>query len=300
MLKTIVILLAAAGVVTMTGCATTKDEIASGLIRTVNAAATPLSPQEEDAIGSVAAARLLGASPLVQNAELQRHVNRVGSWVASHSEKPNLNWHFAVIKDTGINSFAAPGGYIVITQGLYDRLDNEAELAAVLGHEITHVSHGHHSASIQAARAKAEATNFASTAVQNEVGRRYGNGVGSLSGKAIANIADRVVEDLFIKGYNKDQEYDADVNGMVLTARSGYNPFALVAVLQKIGSMKSDSPETQLLEDTHPSIKDRLVMIEKYAEGKLEPFANGVEEPKRVAERSTPVKKVAPSKGKRK
>ena len=96
-----------------------------------------MSIEEEVAMGGNLIAGLLGAAPLVDNAELQRYVNDVGFWVASQSERKNLPWQFGVIDSKGINAFAAPGGYIVITMGLFNLLENEAQLAGVLAHEIS-------------------------------------------------------------------------------------------------------------------------------------------------------------------
>src|SRR5512145_1976492 len=77
-------------------------------------------------------------------ARLKKYVNRVGEWVASQSERPDLPWHFGVIQSDDVNAFAAPGGYIFVTLGLYRLLQNEADLAGVLGHEIGHVIRQHH------------------------------------------------------------------------------------------------------------------------------------------------------------
>jgi len=84
------------------------------------AGATRKVPQEEEVeIGGNLISGLLGAAPLVDDVALQKYVNDVGSWVAAGSERPDLPWLFAVIESDGINAFAAPGGYIVVTRGLY-------------------------------------------------------------------------------------------------------------------------------------------------------------------------------------
>jgi len=94
------------------------------------------SKEEEIALGREIAGNLLGAAPLVKDAALQKYVNSVGRWVASQSERPDLPWRFGVIESEDLNAFAAPGGYIMLTKGLYRKLNNEAQLAGVLGHEI--------------------------------------------------------------------------------------------------------------------------------------------------------------------
>ena len=94
---------------------------------------------KEIEIGRQLAAVLLGSKPLHPDMALQRYVNRLGRWISLQSSRPQLPWTFAVLDDPGFNAFAAPGGYIFVTKGLVDRVD-EAELAGILAHEITHVA----------------------------------------------------------------------------------------------------------------------------------------------------------------
>src|ERR1019366_9453114 len=107
-------------------------------------ATTDLSEEQEIALGQGIASNLLGAAPLLQNRMVQHYVNQVGRWLALQTERPDLPWQVAVLDDSGVNAFAAPGGYIFITKGLLSRMRNEAELAGVLAHEISHVLKKHH------------------------------------------------------------------------------------------------------------------------------------------------------------
>lgn len=124
------------------------EDALTGLV----AAARGTSKEEEIAIGRQIAGNLLGAAPLVKDEGLQKYVNQVGRWVALQSERPDLPWHFGVIESTDINAFAAPGGYIFVTRGLYGLLGSEAELAGVLAHEIGHVIRQHHLKLLQQSR----------------------------------------------------------------------------------------------------------------------------------------------------
>ena len=114
---------------------------ASSILGTASKVA-PKSEQEqaaeELALGPQIAGRVLGARPLWGDAEAQKRVNVVGRWVASQTSRPDLPWTFGVIDDAEINAYAAPGGYVLVTRGLYELLSSDAELAAVLGHEISH------------------------------------------------------------------------------------------------------------------------------------------------------------------
>src|SRR5690242_3234411 len=122
-----------------------------GLFNTVKQAVQPANEQQEAAIGRDAAATLLGASKPIGDAAVQEYVNKVGLWVALQSDRPALPWHFAVVDSDDIDAFAAPGGYVFITRGLLLHLHSEAELAGVLGHEITHVVKKHHLNALQKA-----------------------------------------------------------------------------------------------------------------------------------------------------
>ena len=108
-------------------------------VKNVGKASKEINQEEEIAIGRDLAATLVGAAPLVTDVRLQRYVNSVGRWVASQSERPDLPWQFGILDAPQLNAFAVPGGTILITRGLLERMRNEAELAGVLGHEITHV-----------------------------------------------------------------------------------------------------------------------------------------------------------------
>ncbi len=225
------------------------------------------TPEEEDAIGNRVMADLLGAAPLVKSPGMQRYVNQVGLWVAQQSEKPSLPWRFGVTDDLHINSFAAPGGYILITKGLYDRLKSEAELAAVLAHEIAHVVKGHQIRAMKSDKGK----EFLATTAKIAADSR-----GRSEAQYAANAFSGGTE-IFVRGMDKDDEYQADVYGMVLAARAGYNPFALPAVLSTIGNINPGDDTVGLLFSTHPSPRERLDKIEVSVGDKLDRYANGVE-----------------------
>ena len=94
---------------------------------------------EELALGPEIAGRILGAAKLVPDDAAQRRVNRIGRWMASHSSRPELPWTFGIIDTPEVNAFAAPGGYVLVTRGMYELLADDGEVAGVLGHEISHV-----------------------------------------------------------------------------------------------------------------------------------------------------------------
>jgi beta-barrel assembly-enhancing protease len=203
-----------------------------------------VSLDEEVKIGRQIAGNLLGASPLVNDGQLQAYVNRVGRWVTLQSPRPDIPWRFGVIESTDINAFAAPGGYILLTRGLYQTLNSEAELAGVLAHEIGHVMHRHHLKLIQQSSMIGALGGLLGTKVKTE-------------NQTIQNIIGNGAE-ILARKLDKDAEYEADRDGVVLAARAGYDPFGLPEVLQRIGHGSKNDSRTALLYKTHPLPEDRL------------------------------------------
>lgn len=202
---------------------------------------------EEIAIGRQIAGNLLGAAPLVKDDTLQKYVNRIGSWVASQSERPDLPWHFGVIQSEDVNAFAAPGGYIFITLGLYRVLQSEADLAGVLGHEVGHVVRQHHLKVLQKSKlVDAGSKVLSQTASGN-------NKVQQLIGGGAEVVA---------RGLDKDAEFEADRMGVVLATRAGYDAYGLPSVLQQIGHSAKDDDRVALLFKTHPLPEDRLAKLD--------------------------------------
>jgi predicted Zn-dependent protease len=231
------------------------------------------STEEEVALGEGIAAGLLGAAPPRNDAAVQRYVNRVGKWVALHSERADLPWTFAVIEGDSINAFAMPGGTVVISRGLMQRLGSEAELAAVLAHEIAHVVRKHQLAAIQSSLSAGVWSSIGREAADQAISRRGGNAL-TQQGKSF--LADKGIEVLqngvFLRPLDRGMEYEADRMAVVLAARAGYDPYGLVAVLQTLQQFKGDGSGIDLLE-THPAPADRLNELER-SMGRLDRYAS--------------------------
>ncbi|MCX7628266.1 MAG: M48 family metalloprotease [Methylophilaceae bacterium] len=225
------------------------------------------SKTEEIRIGREIAGNLLGAAPLVMDAELQKYVNRVGLWVALQSERPDLPWRFGVIDSSDLNAFAAPGGYVLITKGLYRTLNSEAELAGVLAHEIAHVVKKHHLKLLQ----KQQLLDAGAGLLGEQVGKDS-DSVRKLIGSG-AEICARSLD--------KGAEYEADRMGVILAARAGYDPYGLPEVLQAIGHAGRDDGRVALLFKTHPHPDDRLAKLGEAVGDRLD----GVKDGKMLRER---------------
>ncbi|HEU0152516.1 MAG TPA: M48 family metalloprotease [Arenimonas sp.] len=231
-----------------------------------------ITQDEEIELGRGIAANVFGAAPLVRDEALQRYVNRVGHWLALQTERPDLPWRFGVIDSTDVNAFALPGGTILITAGLYDRLRDESELAAVLAHEISHVVEKHQVKAIQKAMGQDFANEMAGEAIgksDNEMVRRFG-------GKAF-----RAGTEVLARGLDKQDEYQADRHGMVIAARAGYNPFAMAGVLQTLDASGPQDRAMALMFSTHPTAASRLEMLEASVGTQLDAYA-GAATPERM------------------
>src|SRR5438552_10944197 len=102
-----------------------------------------MSEAQEIAAGQQNDAEVRRDMGVYENRALQQYVSEIGMRLAAISERPNLPWHFTVVDVPAVNAFALPGGYIYITRGILPFLDDESQLAGVLGHEIGHVTARH-------------------------------------------------------------------------------------------------------------------------------------------------------------
>ena len=222
------------------------------IIDTMKQAFFSTDVKKEEEIGYAAASTILGAAHPVDNPEVQRYITQVGLWIALQSERPDLHWRFAVVDSNDIDAFAAPGGYVFITRGLILHMNSEAELAGVLGHEISHVVLKHHLKALQT---------MARTSLVGQVAsyKMAQNGQNS----AVFDKMSTAARNLYSKGLDKDDEFQADRAGMVLAARAGYDPYGLIAVLQTLENVDPKSSRMQLLLATHPSPQDRIAALAK-------------------------------------
>ncbi|MBA3696237.1 MAG: M48 family metalloprotease [Methylotenera sp.] len=214
------------------------------------------SKEEEIAIGREITGNLLGAAPLVKDEALQKYVNSVGRWVASQSERPDLPWHFGVIDSEDLNAFSAPGGYVVITKGIYRKLTNEAQLAGILGHEVAHVVKKHQLKILQ----KQQLLNVGANFLSDKLGKND-----KLVSKAIGSGAEMSARSL-----DKTAEYEADRLGMSYATRAGYEAYGLTDVLQTLSQTDKNDGSVALLFKTHPLPEDRLVALGDAVGNKLD------------------------------
>ena len=209
-----------------------------------------MSEEQEIGLGKQMDGEVRREMGLYEDAELQRYVESVGQRLAKASERPNLPWHFSVVDEPAINAFALPGGYIYLTRGILPFLDNEAELAGVLGHEIGHVT----------ARHSAQQYTKATTA---------GIGVTLLSifvpeARPLQSLTETALGVLFLK-HGRDDELQADELGVRYTATTGWNPAGVAGMLRTLGRLDEADGSRRGVPNwllTHPTPADRVARIQ--------------------------------------
>jgi len=174
-----------------------------------------MSEEDEIRLGQKYSAEVMQEMPAYKDPALEQMVQRVGKQLASHSHRPGLDYQFTIVDSSSVNAFALPGGYIFITRGMLAYLNSEAELAAVLGHEIGHVT-ARHSVRQQST---ATVTGIIGVVVAASTGI---NGVDSLTDMAGTAI---------VRGYGREHELEADRLGAEYLAKSGYDPEAMLEVV---------------------------------------------------------------------
>ena len=230
------------------------------LIGLLSQSTETIDEARETEIGRQLAAVLLGSKPLHPDMALQRYVNQLGRWISLQSPRPDLAWTFAVLDDGGYNAFAAPGGYVFVTKGLIDRVEDESELAGILAHEIAHVVQRHH---LQAMRKTARAG-----ALTQVIGSQLNNNLGGALSAQLLTLG----RNLYAKGLDQEDEFEADRLGVALAARAGFDPYGLVAVLQQLRTATPDNPVFTLSLSTHPAPQARLDQVELAMGKRLDAF----------------------------
>lgn len=190
-----------------------------------------MSESQELALGRQADEQVKKQYQVYPSKALQDYVNGVGQKLAQKSHRPTLQYHFMVLDSTEINAFALPGGYVYITRGIMAYLNSEAELAAVLGHEIGHVT-SRHGVRQQSA---AQATNIGLTIASIFVPQ-----INTMGGQNLSNL----VGGALLSGYGRDHELEADRLGADYLARSEYDPQAIIKV---IGVLKNQELQDAVL-----------------------------------------------------
>jgi len=217
---------------------------------------TTLSESQEIELGRENDAQVVAALGEVEPGELVSEVERVGAALAGQSERAGLPWTFRVLDDPTVNAFALPGGFVYVTRGLLVHLSSEHELAAVLGHEIGHVTARHGVVQLRKSRVAAASVGVFRIIDPN---LRHVGGVA-------ANTAV-----LALLAHSRDDEYEADALGLRYTARAGFEPAATVGVLGLLARVSRVGDDERIPDwlSTHPDPELRRSRVRAAAPGEV-------------------------------
>jgi predicted Zn-dependent protease len=218
-----------------------------------------LTPQEEYYIGRAVAARILGTYRALDNPAATRYLNAVGLTLAQVSANPEVygGWHFILLDSDEVNAFAAPGGFVFVTRGLYQSCRSEEQLAAVVGHEVGHVTLKHGLSAIKTSRLTEAFAIIGTSAVKEFTGADMKKVT-----EAFAGTVDDIIDQMVSLGYSRGQEYAADAEAGRITYRAGYNPAGLAEFLATLQE-RSVKAEKKGFFSTHPPAADRRVKVEQ-------------------------------------
>ena len=213
------------------------------------------SPQDDVQIGQQSAVQAEQQMPILNDAQVQSYLNRIGQRLAQNAGGPQFQYQFKVVNASDINAFALPGGFVYINRGVLDQARNEGEVAGVIAHEISHVAlrHGTHQAS------KA----YAAQAGLSILGGILGGKVGGGTAQILNAVGGLGLNALFLK-YSRDLESQADIRGSQILAASGYAPQDMINFFKTLESVDT-SKKTNWMSD-HPAPPDRIARIQKEAQ----------------------------------
>ncbi len=198
-----------------------------------------MSESQEVNVGRTEDKKVREQYGIYEDAALQRYVNDIGQRLAKASHRAGLNYQFLVVDSQEINAFALPGGYIYITRGILGYLNSEAELAAVLGHEIGHVTARHSVQQISATTA----ANVGASILQILVPQ-----IRNSAGDLLVNT----VGGALLSGYGREHELEADRLGAEYLARTGYDPQAMIKVVGVLKNQELFDAEVAKAEGREP------------------------------------------------
>jgi predicted Zn-dependent protease len=199
---------------------------------------------QEVAIGAGMAEKIERTEKVLDDSLWQSYLAEVGRKIVAVCDRKDIEYYFTVIESEQVNAFAAPGGFVYFYTGLLHRMENEAEMAAVMAHEISHVVGRHGVKRLQAALG---------------VGLAYQLVFGDNAGEAL-ETAISIGMSLLFSGYSRDNEREADNFGIYYMVRAGYDPNAAITMFEKLAALGGEgySNVFEQLAATHPETKERI------------------------------------------
>lgn len=207
---------------------------------------------EEVRFGREVAARVIARHGLYENPMLMKYVNLVGRVLSRVTNRPEIDFHFAILNTDEINAYAAPGGYVFVTRGALLKMQDESELAGVLAHEIGHIVEKH---VVRELNIRGRETSAVS-GLAHLIG-----GSTESARTAFSQAVDKAMDMLFKDGYKREDETQADKDAVLLCALSGYEPAGLVTYFERLNAGKGK--KTEVLDKTHPPCEARIALLKE-------------------------------------
>lgn len=211
-----------------------------------------ITEEEEIRLGGDVSLRIRQRFGVVQDAAVHKYVTLVGTVLAEQTSRPKLPWTFIVLDTSGVNAFAAPGGYVHITRGALALIRSESELAGVLGHEIAHVAQKH---TVNAIR-KSKAVQFGTSETLSN------------RGMFLDALADRAYDMVLESSFDRGDELDADKEGIILVQKAGYAGIGLSEFLTRLAERNEGVAEKNGLFASHPETQERIGKVKQLAGSK--------------------------------
>ncbi len=199
---------------------------------------------EESAIGAEMNQQILSESKLLDDSLWQDYINEVGQRIVAVCDRRNIEYHFAVIESEQVNAFALPGGFLYFYTGLLRLMDDEAQLASIVSHEVSHVVARHGMKRLQSAMIAQSG---------------YEVVLGGSKNSDFVNIASTIGLTLVFSGYSRSAEREADRFGIHYMRQSGYDPNGAIEMFERLATAGDRNANAfEKLVSSHPETKERI------------------------------------------
>lgn len=212
------------------------------------------SERQELEMGKEFAKKVEAESPILEDPIITSYIEHLGQSLAAVSERNNIPYHFKVIDSKKVNAFALPGGYVYINRGLLEMVENESELAAVIGHEIGHIA-ARHGVKQLSKRLLFAGIVIGTSLLVGKKSRKWGK---------ITEIAGSLGMFVGMMKYSRDDERQADHLGLMNIYHAGFNPEGMVLLFRKFAQLHKREPsKIEKIFSTHPPPSERIAYTKK-------------------------------------
>ncbi|MDT8377191.1 MAG: M48 family metalloprotease [Mariprofundaceae bacterium] len=241
-------------------------------------AVIPISDEEEIILGKRVAAKVIERYGIENAPEMTYYLNLITTTIAQRSDRPGIPYHVAILATDDVNAYACPGGYIFVTRGALNMVRDEAELAAVLAHEVSHVTERHIVNALRNSKLMQVGTEVAAEAFRTP-------------GPLLNQMTNFATEALF-EGLDKSDEYESDEKAVDYLDRVGYDYPAMYDVL-KLLEVRRKWGATKVLDKTHPTPSSRLQTLKSTVKKLSLEKPTGIRLPDRLVRHASTLQKNA-------